>query len=172
MRFIWIFLLILFVLIYILFPYDFIPDFFGLFGRIDDFSLLAWLIWFLRRKLITQKHNYRKSYQQYRSYDFNSKQNNENRNQYNRSSNKKSNNGRYEQNGKYKTGKQSDESNDPFVILNVSRNATKDEIKKAYKELIKKYHPDKVAYLGDEFQKMAHKKMVNIQKAYETLMKK
>ena len=61
---------------------------------------------------------------------------------------------------------------DPRVILNVSRYATKDQIKKAYKELIKKYHPDKVAYLGDEFQKMAHKKMVNIQKAYETLMRK
>ena len=32
---------------------------------------------------------------------------------------------------------------DPYKILNVSRSATDDEIKKAYRNLAKKYHPDK-----------------------------
>lgn len=173
MRLIWIFLIILFVFVYFVSPIDFIPEaLFGLFGKIDDFSLLGLLIWFLSKQIITRKQNYRKNYQQDRSYGFNDRQNNESRNQYNRNSSKKGNNGHYEQKEKYKRGKQSNETNDPYVILNVSRYATKDEIKKAYKELIKKYHPDKVAYLGEEFQKMAHKKMVNIQKAYEVLMNK
>jgi DnaJ like chaperone protein len=58
---------------------------------------------------------------------------------------------------------------DPFDVLNVSRGASPDQIKTAYREMLSKYHPDKVAHLGEDFQKIAHEKAVNIQKAYEAL---
>jgi uncharacterized membrane protein YkvA (DUF1232 family) len=43
------------------------------------------------------------------------------------------------------------------------------EIKAAYKRAVARYHPDKVAHLGKEFQELAHKKLLAIQQAYETL---
>lgn len=58
---------------------------------------------------------------------------------------------------------------DPYAILGVSRNATQEEIKKAYYTLVAKYHPDKVNHLGDEFKELAHKKFIQIQKAYQKL---
>ncbi|RLC10222.1 MAG: hypothetical protein DRH43_06805 [Deltaproteobacteria bacterium] len=63
------------------------------------------------------------------------------------------------------------EDEDPYSILGLQPGASKKEIKQAYKRLVAKYHPDKVQHLGNEFQDLAHKKFVAIQKAYETLMK-
>lgn len=53
---------------------------------------------------------------------------------------------------------------DPYEVLGVSRNASDDEIKKAYRELAKKYHPDRNP--GDE---EAAKKMNEINAAYEAI---
>lgn len=61
---------------------------------------------------------------------------------------------------------------DPYTTLGVSRNATQEEIKKAYHELAAKYHPDKVNHLGDEFKELAHQKFIHIQKAYQQLCRK
>jgi len=58
---------------------------------------------------------------------------------------------------------------DPFEILNVRRGASPEEVRTAYREMLSKYHPDKVSHLGEEFQKMAHEKAINIKRAYETL---
>ncbi len=173
MRKIWMFLIILFVFIYFIFPYDLIPDFFGLFGRLDDFSLLGWLIWFVRRQLLKQKgvhytHNKRNAYQQYQSSQSTNYQQTNNSDKY-KYGNSYRNSG--DTNSEEKEKKENKNDNDPYTILNINRNATEDEIKGAYKELIKKYHPDKVAHLGEEFQQIAHKKMINIQKAYEILKK-
>ena len=61
---------------------------------------------------------------------------------------------------------------DPYEVLGVARDATDEEIKSAYRELAKKYHPDKVSHLGDEFKAMAHRKFKEIQAAYEALKPK
>jgi curved DNA-binding protein CbpA len=57
----------------------------------------------------------------------------------------------------------------PYDLLGVSRNASKDDIRKAYLRLIAKYHPDKVAHLGDEFQQIAKDKTREIIAAYQAL---
>jgi DnaJ like chaperone protein len=57
----------------------------------------------------------------------------------------------------------------PHEILGVNRGASQEEIRHAYRELANKYHPDKVAHLGEEFQKLAEKRFKEIQEAYQTL---
>jgi hypothetical protein len=57
----------------------------------------------------------------------------------------------------------------PFDTLKVQKGATADEIKRAYKEMLSKYHPDKVAHLGEELQQKAHEKAIEIKRAYEIL---
>lgn len=58
---------------------------------------------------------------------------------------------------------------DAYELLEVPRSASADEIKAAYKRAVSRYHPDKVSHLGKEFQDLAHKKLLAIQHAYETL---
>lgn len=60
---------------------------------------------------------------------------------------------------------------DPYTVLGISRDASDDEIAQAYREQMKRYHPDRVADLGDELQRVAHDKTVEIQRAYDRLRK-
>ena len=60
-------------------------------------------------------------------------------------------------------------SKDPYVVLNVPRNASKDEIVTAYKKLAQMYHPDKVAGLAPEYHLIAETKMKEINAAYEQI---
>jgi len=60
-------------------------------------------------------------------------------------------------------------SKDPYVVLNVPRNAAKDEVVAAYKKLAQMYHPDKVAGLAPEYHLIAEKKMKEINAAYEQI---
>jgi len=64
-----------------------------------------------------------------------------------------------------------EETDDPYEILGLKRDATEAEIKEAFKRLASQYHPDKVQHLGKEFQELAHKKFVRIKRAYELLTK-
>ncbi|MEK9727862.1 MAG: TerB family tellurite resistance protein [Candidatus Margulisiibacteriota bacterium] len=59
-----------------------------------------------------------------------------------------------------------------FATLGLTNMASKQEIKKTYRDLTKKYHPDKVQHLGEEFRKEAEKKMQEINDAYDQLMKR
>ncbi len=57
----------------------------------------------------------------------------------------------------------------PYEILGVSPNATDDEIKKAYRDLVRKYHPDK--YRDSDLADLANEKMKEINAAYEDIQK-
>jgi uncharacterized membrane protein YkvA (DUF1232 family) len=58
---------------------------------------------------------------------------------------------------------------DPYKILGVSRNASQQEIKSAFRKQAQRYHPDRVSHLGEEFQQLAKEKFQEIQEAYESL---
>ena len=58
---------------------------------------------------------------------------------------------------------------DPYKILGVSRDANDDEIKKAYRELARKYHPDN--YAGTPLAELAGEKMKEINNAYAEIQK-
>lgn len=58
---------------------------------------------------------------------------------------------------------------DPYKVLGVSLGATKDEIRRAYLDLVKKYHPDK--YAAGPMRDLANEKLKEVNLAYETLQK-
>lgn len=60
--------------------------------------------------------------------------------------------------------------NDPYVVLGVSRTASDDEIKTAYRNLAKKYHPDNYANTPD-IADVAAEKMREVNDAYDTIVK-
>ena len=59
--------------------------------------------------------------------------------------------------------------NDPYKILNIPSNATDEEVKKAYRELARKYHPDN--YHDNPLADLAQEKMKEINEAYELIQK-
>ena len=58
----------------------------------------------------------------------------------------------------------------PYEVLGVSENADEETIKKAYKELVKKYHPDR--YINNPLADLAAEKMKEINKAYDMITNK
>ena len=54
-----------------------------------------------------------------------------------------------------------------YEILGVERDASDQEVKSAYRQLVSKYHPDKVSHLGDEFADLAEEKFKAVKDAYE-----
>jgi len=61
-------------------------------------------------------------------------------------------------------------SNDSnYRILEIEPNATDEEVKKAYRKMAIKYHPDKVATLGEDVQKAAEEKFKAVNQAYEAI---
>jgi DnaJ like chaperone protein len=58
-----------------------------------------------------------------------------------------------------------------YMILEITDKATDSEVKKAYRHMAKKYHPDKVSQLGPEHVKAAKGKFIKVQEAYETIKK-
>ena len=149
-------LLIILGLIYVLSPYDLFPDFVIGWGWLDDLIILG-LLWRYLKKLSQKKIDARNFYHQSRQFYGSERDKG--------FSEKKAPGGdfRFEETSK---------SKDPHTVLNVSRGASSEEIRKAYKQLANKYHPDKVLHLGEEFRKLAEERFKEIQEAYRKLMPK
>ena len=61
-------------------------------------------------------------------------------------------------------------SNDSnYRVLEITPDATDEEVKKAYRKMAVKYHPDKVATLGEDVQKAAEEKFKAVSQAYEAI---
>ena len=57
----------------------------------------------------------------------------------------------------------------PYTLFGVTSNASNEEIKKAYRQMVMAYHPDKMAHLGEEQAQEAHLKFLEIMEAYKEL---
>ncbi len=58
-----------------------------------------------------------------------------------------------------------------YKILEIDSSATDEEVKKAYRRMALKYHPDKVSHLGEEYRKSAEEKFKAVNEAYERIKK-
>ncbi len=146
------YLIYLILILYVISPYDILPDFFAGLGWIDDLIVLGVLYWyhFIYRPAKIRAKSEEAYYQ-------------------------KGEGRRSESYQGYQKRAQTDKrfsKPDPHEVLGVNRGASIDEIKKAYRKLAGKYHPDKVEHLGDEFRVLADKRFKEIQEAYQELVGK
>lgn len=58
---------------------------------------------------------------------------------------------------------------DPYLVLGVKPSATDDEVKRAYRDLVKKYHPDN--YQNNPLSELAEEKMKEVNEAYDAIVK-
>lgn len=58
-----------------------------------------------------------------------------------------------------------------YKILEIDPGASDEEVKKAYRRMAMKYHPDKVSHLGEDFKKVAHEKFRKVKEAYDQIKK-
>ena len=58
-----------------------------------------------------------------------------------------------------------------YKILEIEPSANDEEVKKAYRKMAVKYHPDKVSHLGEDFRKTANEKFQKVNEAYDKIKK-
>ena len=63
------------------------------------------------------------------------------------------------------------ETDSSYKILEIDPSSSNDDVKKAYRKMAMKYHPDKVSHLGDDFRKTADEKFKKVNEAYEKIKK-
>jgi DnaJ like chaperone protein len=63
------------------------------------------------------------------------------------------------------------ETDSSYKILEIERSATDEEVKKAYRKMAVKYHPDKVSHLGEDVRKSADEKFARVNEAYNKIKK-
>ncbi len=149
------YLIYLLPILYVLSPYDFVPDFMVGLGWVDDLIVLGFLWWyhFVYRRKIRARPATQRDYQH-------SKKENQRGFREDTKSNEKA--------GSEVPNKEKA----PHEVLGVDRGASVEQIKAAYRELANQYHPDKVMHLGEEFKILAEKRFKEIQKAYRELSEK
>jgi DnaJ-domain-containing protein 1 len=139
--------LIIVALLYLLFPRDLIPDFFGFgVGLIDDLLVMAALIYFyrIRMRRLAARTADESAWTEGETHD--------------------------EKAGQTR-GKPTSPVFDPYQILAIPASSSQETIRSAYRSRMSEYHPDKVAHLGEELQELAHRKALEIQRAYRQLAK-
>lgn len=127
--------------LYFLLPYDLLPDGGGRIGRIDDILVLLIIIFWLFIKPLVDEIMAKR---------------------YSKPDGKSTH-------SRHESDRQT--AADPWQVLGVRRDASPEEIKKAYYELVKQYHPDRVNSLGPELQALAREKTTQLNRAYEQLLK-
>lgn len=152
----WKIILLILVVLYVLSPYDLLPDMIIGWGWIDDLVILGflWRYFYLQKKKREGFQKYHQSNQDTHNYEY-----------YKKSAGKNSS----------RSDTKAQEFSalwDPYKILEIEREASQEEIKQAYRQLAGKYHPDKVEHLGDEFKVLAEKRFKEIQQAYQELRPK
>lgn len=60
---------------------------------------------------------------------------------------------------------------DLYKILEIESTASDEDVKKAYRKMAMKYHPDKVATMGEDIKRAAHEKFQMLNSAYERIKK-
>ncbi len=151
-------LAILAVAIYVRSPIDLIPDYAGLPGVLDDLLVALGVMWWLRnrgappRPRTTARQRARGPGEFHRAAGGGGS-------------------GAHAGNARGTSADAAaDESPwDPYAVLGVHRGATREEVRDAYRAQMKLYHPDRVADLGSELQAVAHRKSIEIQRAYDEL---
>lgn len=63
------------------------------------------------------------------------------------------------------------ETDSSYKILEIEPSATNEEVKKAYRKMAMKFHPDKVSHLGEEYKNSAEEKFRKVNEAYELIKK-
>lgn len=141
-------LFILAALVYLLWPYDAVPDFAVIVGWLDDL-LVALLALYMAGRALQQglRDGPRKAGRRYRGAA----------------------GARRRARGGAALPAEPRVSDDPYEVLGIRRGASPEEIKRAYRREMTKYHPDKVRHLGEELQSLADKRAKAIQSAYERL---
>lgn len=132
-------------LLYVASPYDAVPDFIPILGQADDLFVIAALLFYVWRNYFPWLFRRKRPSPAQAGHNGN-----------------KQDMGAENQAG----------PKDPYEILGLERGASHEEIQAAYRQASQRYHPDKVAHLGEEFQELAKQKFVDIQTAYETLRRK
>jgi hypothetical protein len=144
-------ILIIIALLYIISPYDLLPDFFPITGWLDDAFLMGIIIYYLKYRRLPG----------FIAWLMRTGTRSNPRDRAQTTDHTGSNNG----------GAPSD-SSDPYHVLGLKPGAPPAEIRTAYHHAAQAYHPDKVAHLGPELRELAQKKFIEIQKAYDTLIDK
>jgi DnaJ like chaperone protein len=147
-------LLTILAILYALSPYDIFPDFAVGWGWLDDL-LILFLLWrfvySVKKSPFLNRGRYNRNYQY-----------------FNKGNHRSQNTGA----GAKQPFEGDSSSSDPYRVLGIERNASEDEIKRAYRQLANKYHPDKVYHLGEEFKKLAEQRFKEIEEAYRILKKR
>ena len=63
------------------------------------------------------------------------------------------------------------DSSSAYTILEIDSTVSDQEVKKAYRKMANKYHPDKVSHLGKDLQKVAEEKFKSVNNSYQTIKK-
>ncbi|MFH2092842.1 MAG: DnaJ domain-containing protein [Pseudomonadota bacterium] len=165
-------ILIIFGLAYLVSPMDIIPEIMiPYLGWIDDSLILGTIYYLLRYNKLPDFSFFKKMKNMNNPNQGSPGQNNFQQQAQNTRTSQNQDFYTNSSKGKNPQGTEKKTAKTPYEILNIDPCASKSDIQTAYKEAIKKYHPDKLSHLGEEFAHLANEKFLEIQNAYDVLMK-